>query len=339
MTIKTPIPAIHVDTQDFPAAEQFATWSRGVTTHKITRPVAATEPFMAVVDAWMLGDMVLTHSRLDPTKFSRTTEMIRADGLDWVQVVLINAGTLTFQTDDQGEPRQMWQGEVAAFDARRPLTTESSVIECVTCTVARRAFTAVNHEPFHHHGRVIDGPWGRLLADCLLSLVRQVGEMQAADAANLTTAFVNLLVTALRAKERDAPVPPQKPSVPLRQRVEAYIDQNLTAADLTPKKIASDLAVSQSNLYRAFANTGGVTAYIRRRRLETIHSRLNGGDAISVGEVARAYGFVSAAHFSRAFRRQFGFAPRRTRAMDMPAGPLIDTENANLFRAWEERLS
>jgi hypothetical protein len=50
-------------------------------------------------------------------------------------------------------------------------------------------------------------------------------------------------------------------------------------------------------LYRAFAHARGITAYIRKRRLEVIHALLKATtEGLSIGEIARQYGFVSAAH-------------------------------------------
>jgi AraC-like DNA-binding protein len=339
MNIPDTIPHIHFDSSQYPPNDQFSLWSSAVATHRITRPVATTEPFRALVDAWTLGDMVLTHSRIDPTTFLRTTEMIRADGLDLVQVVLINAGTLRFRTDGNADERQLWQGQVATFDACRALTTESGALECITCSVSRRAFATATLEPYHHHGDVIGGPWGRLMAAYLLSLVDHLQDMTSTDAKNLTTAFVTLLASALRATGEANPAAAARRRLPLRQRAEAYIDRHLAAADLSAARIATDLGASQSNIYRAFADVGGVSAFIRRRRLETIHARLNSGDGRAVGEVAREFGFVSAAHFSRAFRRQFGFAPKRARSIASSLGPSIEADAITRFRTWQSWLS
>jgi AraC-like DNA-binding protein len=122
--------------------------------------------------------------------------------------------------------------------------------------------------------------------------------------------------------------------------VESYIDENLTSDQLTSEQICRKLAITQSSLYRAFASAGGITAYVRKRRLEAIHALLKattGG--LSIGETARQYGFVSAAHFSRAFRKQFGFSPRTARlASVLHRPPAEDADEVAVFRHWEEQL-
>lgn len=334
--MSTPIPVLHFDTGNFPEADRFEIWRSGITTHDVAHLEAGT-PFEAAVDAWTLGDMVVTHSRIGPVRMARTAEMARADGLDMIQVVFIKDGTVTFTTDDEPSPRTMRPGELAAFDTRRALVTDGTALDCITCTIARRAFERTGYDPATH-GQIIDGAWGRLVADFLLSFVQQLEDMSVSDTASLSAALVGLLTTALSAKPASADTAPGKSVTTLRERAEIYIDQQLGSDKLDIVSMSRDLATSRSNLYRAFASAGGVTAYIRRRRLETIHARLNAGKSLSIGDISRQYGFTSAAHFSRAFRKQFGFSPRQTRVAGIARPPVEATDEVSLFRHWEEKL-
>lgn len=333
--MSTPIPVLHFDTRDFPEQDRFDIWRSSIATHQVSR-LEPDAPFEAIVDAWTLGDMVVTHSRIGAARMARTAEMAKADGLDVIQVVFLKAGTVTF-TDDAPSPRTMRQGELAAFDTRRALVTESSALDCVTCTIARRAFERTGYDPATH-GLIIDGAWGRLVADFLLSFVQQLEEMSVNDAASLSAAFVGLLTTAMRARPPSVDGASGRSVTLVRERAEAYIDQHLASDKLDIAAMSRALATSKSNLYRAFANSGGVTAYIRKRRLETIHARLNAGEPLAIYDIAREYGFASAAHFSRAFRKQFGFSPRRARLGGVSAPVDAADDDVALFRQWEERL-
>lgn len=93
-------------------------------------------------------------------------------------------------------------------------------------------------------------------------------------------------------------------------RAAAFIEHNLTSHDLTPEAVAKAANVSRSTLYRLFKSNGGVRHYILQRRLSMASQRL--GDPAEfrhVGELAFELGFVSEAHFSRAFRQAFGAPP------------------------------
>ena len=55
-----------------------------------------------------------------------------------------------------------------------------------------------------------------------------------------------------------------------------------------------------------------LAAHIRGRRLARCYADLVNSDD-PVGEIATRWGFASLPHFSRAFTKQYGFAPSRTR--------------------------
>jgi AraC-like DNA-binding protein len=77
--------------------------------------------------------------------------------------------------------------------------------------------------------------------------------------------------------------------------------------------------VSVRTLYEAFEGTGETpSALIRRRRLERCHAELSQEGGESITEIASRWGFRDSSTFSRAFREQFGVAPRDVRATARP---------------------
>jgi AraC-like DNA-binding protein len=336
----TAIPLLHFETSDFPEAERFDVWRAGITTHQVSRDASPGSPFDAIVDAWTLGEMVMSHSRIGAAKMVRTAEMARQDGRDWIIVLLLKSGTLDFAVDAGARRQTMRQGEVAVFDTLCDFASDGSAMDSITCAISRRAYAQMASNPPFHHGVIVEGAWGRLLADYLLSFVQQLPQMEIADASSLTQTFIAVLTAALRTAPSGGNAAVNKSIAAIRQRVESYIDRNLSSDQLTSKLVGKTLAISESSLYRAFASSGGVTAYIRRRRLEAIHALLNAGtDRQSIGEIARQYGFVSGAHFSRAFRKQFGFSPRAARlGKILTRPPAEDADQVATFRHWEEQL-
>jgi AraC-like DNA-binding protein len=72
--------------------------------------------------------------------------------------------------------------------------------------------------------------------------------------------------------------------------------------------------LSRSTLYALCEPLGGVAAFIQKRRLNRVHAILaNPHHRGRISEVAHQHGFVSGAHFSRAFRRAFDCSPREAR--------------------------
>ena len=113
----------------------------------------------------------------------------------------------------------------------------------------------------------------------------------------------------------------QKPDVSavLRGRqaeVVRYIEDRLRDPKLSPASIAEGLRISPRYLRTVFASTGEkVSAYIIRRRLEECAKQIRNpawaGHTLT--EIAFAWGFNSAAHFTRSFHEHFGMAPRKYR--------------------------
>jgi AraC-like DNA-binding protein len=95
------------------------------------------------------------------------------------------------------------------------------------------------------------------------------------------------------------------------RKVKRFIARNLGNEDIDPDSVASAMGMSARQLMRLFEQDGSsVMRYLLQQRLEKAKGMLiHGGDDLRIGDVAWQCGFVSASHFSRAFKRQFGESP------------------------------
>jgi AraC-like DNA-binding protein len=92
-----------------------------------------------------------------------------------------------------------------------------------------------------------------------------------------------------------------------------YIEDHLRDPELSPAKVAKGLRISPRYLRTVFARSGEkVSAYIMRRRLEECAKQIRNPSwaGHTLTEIAFAWGFNSAAHFTRAFHDHFGVTPR-----------------------------
>jgi AraC family transcriptional activator of tynA and feaB len=158
---------------------------------------------------------------------------------------------------------------------------------------------------------------GRVLSDLLSSFVRNAPTL---DGVDLTGVTLQLLRTALgldgAAVERDEGVRRTLGA----QEVIHYLDAHIQDAALTPQSIATHFSISVRQLYRVVAATGFTpAALIWRQRLEHARARLaQTGPRVPIIEIALACGFKDGAHFSRAYRRQFGHTPKASRDLQPP---------------------
>lgn len=92
-----------------------------------------------------------------------------------------------------------------------------------------------------------------------------------------------------------------------------HIEDRLRDPRLSPASVAEGLRISPRYMRTVFAATGEkVSAYIIRRRLEECAKQIRNpawaGHTLT--EIAFAWGFNSAAHFTRSFHDHFGMTPR-----------------------------
>lgn len=331
MTQPTGIPTLHFDGAALPPVARLAAFAR-LTAYDVHLPTG-TPPEEFTIDsrAWLLGDLVVHTSRLSAVDIERSSAHFRSDGRDTYSFALLKHGGWHGELD--GDEVQVGSGQVAIMDFARTWRVSGTAQENVMLVVPRTvAHAAAPHAP-PLQGRTLDGTSGRLFAEHLLALVRHLPDMVDRDVPVVRAATLALLSGALSTMSADGATASQPSGEPFG-RLRAFIEANLTAADLDVARICRELSVSRPTLYRVFGATGGVATYIRRRRLEAAHARISDmTDDTSMAEIADLYCFSSHAHFSTAFRRRFGYTPRDARSIDPVSGG-----GPAVFRQWSALL-
>ncbi len=102
----------------------------------------------------------------------------------------------------------------------------------------------------------------------------------------------------------------------LRTRLLEFVDAHLARDDLDVDLIAARCAVSVRCVHRAFEDSDWtVWGYIRHQRLQQCRAELRDPEmrGRTMSEIAYAWGFKDVAHFSRAYKAQFGVSPSADR--------------------------
>ncbi|WTW98358.1 helix-turn-helix domain-containing protein [Streptomycetaceae bacterium NBC_01309] len=129
----------------------------------------------------------------------------------------------------------------------------------------------------------------------------------------------------VRPGRRPGPQPPSEPDAPRAQlalRIRDYVNTRLADRDLSPELIARAHRISVRHLHKVVEGEGiTVCRLVQRRRLEECARELatRGPAGPTVASVAQRWGFVSTAHFSRAFRAAYGVSPTQWRYTRTPA--------------------
>lgn len=173
---------------------------------------------------------------------------------------------------------------------------------------------------YRHHPLTLDCAGARVTAGLLDALRSERGAWGGEAALALGESLVNAIVAAghdaISRAQAHAPARARLARLRLRERVERYILARLGDASLDTRSIARDCGISLRGLHALFDDgTLTVSAWIRHQRLA--HSRAmlrnRSADELTIIEIAMACGFNDAAHFAKAYRREFGVAPSEER--------------------------
>ena len=117
--------------------------------------------------------------------------------------------------------------------------------------------------------------------------------------------------------------PPAIADHALLLKAQVYIKDNLSLPTLGPELVARAAGVSRARLYRIFEPCGGIASYVREMRLCRAFTDLASPASYhrQIADIAYAWGFADAAHFSRCFRARFGVSPSCLRSSHVPVSP------------------
>ena len=161
----------------------------------------------------------------------------------------------------------------------------------------------------------LDTPGGRLLAEYLLLLERNIPALQKEEAQGLKAAVRAMVAACVRPtadRLAEAAVPIRASRLELVRRA---VERRLRVSTLDTSMLCAEVGMSRSQLYRLLEGEGGVARYIQHRRLAAAYSELDDAtNPRSISEIAFELCFSDASSFSRAFRREFGLSPSDVQA-------------------------
>ncbi|MER7583343.1 helix-turn-helix domain-containing protein [Kitasatospora sp. NPDC097691] len=309
-----------LDTTAVPSADRAEYWHEAVSRTFIPLDVALLDraPAPATITSHCVGDVQLSLVEAGPQRVERSAGLIARGGEDHLTLALQHRGTARLEQD--GHRVVLRPGTFAVTDAGRPFAKELPDAFAFTALHWPRSAVGVSEEDLRVlTTTVFDSTDGtaRLVAAYLECLSRSAGSMEPQPASWLATTALDLL--AVLAHERRGLSLAEAPDAALATlaRVKDHILRHLGDPGLSPERIAAAHHVSVRYLHKLFRFEGVTVArWIQRQRLDMCRrdlARRTAGRA-TVAAVAGRWGFVSASHFSRAFRAVYGISPREWQA-------------------------
>lgn len=315
------VPRLSFSTEQLPPASQFAAWAElTAPLADISAPAMKASGFAAEQVAWDMGRVALSHIRMQPLSFVRTSRQLRADPIDHWVISCARRGRLRIA--EEGQARVVSPGSAMVHSLRNTSEGEASDAEMLSLFVPRdfcREAAAVLDAAEQCD---LSSGLGRLLADYLFDLYRRLPRMTTSELPGLLAA-THAIIIACVTPTRDNLMAAQSPiEATLLERARQSVQRNLFTPSFGSEQLCNELGVSRSRLYRLFEPLGGVMHYIRSRRLLDAHSALSdANDGRPIVDIAAERGYFDAAEFSRAFKREFGYRPTDARHF-RPGPPL-----------------
>jgi len=307
------LPRSKFDTHLIPDRLAVASWHESMNVLFDPRPhVGIDEGFHARVDAALVGELGVGRVEGSAQDFDRSRNKIARDGMDGYLLQFYLAGKSASRS---GDAPATGPGDLYVIDMTQPLMTRTSEHDQISIIVPRQRLAPSLNSPDDCHQRVLSAglPLVSLLRDTLQNLFRQFdamtvrdGELAAAPILALAAAAINSQVTEQTAKGVEL-----AGSAAIRR----HIEDHLLDRKLTVETVMAQFGLSRRTLYRMLEPHGGFASYVAGRRLRRARDTLRSpdGQSIAIADLARSHGFLNPEHFSRAFRREFGLAPRQLR--------------------------
>lgn len=243
-------------------------------------------------------------------QYERSTRRL-SDGENGFLLQLSLSGSMYGDAD--GRTAICQPGCIAILDFSRPVRHRSTAANVVMISLPRAVIERTLPDIRILHGQILQPHQTGDLGDYLAGLNQRLPGMPWASGAEVAQAAAELLADSLHQtpKTRSDLARAELESVQ-RQRARRFITLHLGNPELSSEMICAAIGISRSTLYRLFEQEGGVARFLWTERLRIAAERLQHSSA-GISTIAYSCGFTSDAHFSRAFRRQFGLSPRQAR--------------------------
>jgi AraC-like DNA-binding protein len=318
---RSSVPCFEFSTTSLPLAEQFAAWrSSYATMVDLGAPDGCTAGFAGDQVIWDLGSLAFSRVKTAGLRFSSLAGHVRRDPLDhWLISVMLKGHSQTVASSHAFDGHA---GSVQIHPLGRVFEGHLSDSGMLQLFVPRDFCRGMAHLLEAAEFSTLEGGMAKLFADYMASLVRCIPLLDAADLPGVVSSTKAMILACIAPSPDHLEQAGDSIANLLLERARRFIEANIVAPDLGAASLQRELGISRSRLYRLFEPYGGVNHYIQHRRLLDTYARLaDPNDRRRILDIAEERGFIDAAEFSRAFRREFGYSPSEVRAAGKTGRP------------------
>ena len=311
-------------THELPVTDQFEAWRSWYGSVFDSTPGDGDHSgFAAEISTWMLDGFTFSQVSAPPVNGDRTQAHIRRNPVDHWVVTLYTEGNTKFRAQTESTSSESRLGVPFIVSLGYPLATNRrNSHHRIKFHLARDHFQAIAPMLDGARGRSVSTPQGKLLADYMLLLERNLPNLAPEDATRLRNAVQAMLEACLAPSADRLAMADGQINLTLLERVKRIVTKYLRSPSLGPDHLCREAELSRSQLYRLLEPEGGVVRYIQKQRLSESFALLSDlSSTLSIGAIAQTLGFSDSSTFNRSFRREFGMTPSEVRAAALELGP------------------
>ncbi|MFV5991889.1 helix-turn-helix domain-containing protein [Streptomyces sp. NPDC056231] len=317
------VPTMDLSTETVGPADRVPAWKRALSRAYVDLDLVVREDprsWKGSLRADRLGSLQVATEESDPAKLLRTPEGAAADGRAYMFARVQLEGSALLSQD--GRAAQLHPGVLAFYDATRPFTLvlpepHRARVLMVPRTKLRLDEAEMRRVTARAVGDTADRP-SELILPLLSGLAQEIGSASPQVGERLARTVTGLLSTlAEDLVKTDGRPGAEAGPVTVLDRIKASVESRLGEPELSPRMLADEHHISLRYLHKLFHAQGTtVSGWVRQRRLEACRAELArpGAADLVISAVAARWGFISPAHFSRAFRQAYGVSPTQWRA-------------------------
>ncbi|MEO5882531.1 MAG: helix-turn-helix domain-containing protein [Caldimonas sp.] len=252
--------------------------------------------------------------RRTPAKIARASE-------DYFLVSIQTRGEGVVSQD--GRDAVLAPGDFALYDSTRPYTLsfDAPFQQIVLMLPGKTLRTALRDTERLTATRVCgDRGAGHLMIGMIGTLAADIDTLAPESAVAVADSVTQILIAGLSALPAARRPPVSQLTAYHREQIKAIVRERLRDPGFGVAELAASLRLSASTLHRAWGGEAcSLSDWIWAQRLDAARRDLcdPAFAARGISEIAFAWGFNDAAHFSRAFRTRFGCTPRELRSREI----------------------
>ncbi|WP_037037777.1 helix-turn-helix domain-containing protein [Pseudovibrio sp. JE062] len=299
--------------------------------------------FFGEVKSVLFGSIMLSQVTAQAHIANRTNAAMAKDGVDHYLLMVHDEGEAEFYAGDRSVT--LGKGDTIFLDFSQEGGSFSRSYSNRSILIAREQLAPLLQGPDDCNLKTLPAahPLNQILREHISSISGQSNKLDMQQAQQVVPATMGLIAACLNGVPHDSEAGRDGVNLALMTRARRIIEANLTNPNLSPDLLTGAVNVSRSKLYELFLPYGGVSKYIRDRRMKAVLRALMDprNTHRATYQVALDFGFTNESSFSRMFKHNFGFSPRDVRARldDIATAARTQSQQGRQYEDWILNLS